>query len=936
MMKKASSIILKSLLGIVLLILVLLFTVPVIFKGKIKEKVVSVINESVNARVSFGDYKLGFFKNFPNLTFSMNDFSVAGTGDFESDTLATAKSINLVFNLSSLFGKEGYEVRSILIDAAKIKTLVLEDGSANWDIMKESDETESEGDSDSDIKILLREVKMLNSSFSYIDRESDMAAWLDDLSGSLSGDLTGSKSDLVINLNSDDFTFEMDDMKYISRVKANAIVNVLADLDSMIFRLRDNTVSLNDLQLKLAGTVIMPEDDIETDLTFMAEETSFKSLISLIPAFYMKDFQDLRADGSFNLSGSAKGVYSSADSTMPDISLNLSVKDGLISYPALPEQIRRINVESAIFVDGKDMDKTRVDVTGFHFELAGNPFDMRFYLRTPISDPDIDGSARGKIDLGALSKAVPMDSLELSGLIDIAVDLSGRMSMLEKSQYDRFQASGNIGLKDMTVLMTGYPGISIREADMAITPAFAELKKAELNIGSGSDFSLGGRLQNYIPYMLKDETISGNLSLYSRQIDMTEIMEGMSSDTEDEDTTSLAVIKVPENIDFDFRAKVDKFSYNKINAENVSGHIVVKDGILSFRDTGMDLLGGKVAFNAAYDTRDTLNPFVNASLSVNNLAVKDAFETFNTIRMLAPTAKGVDGKFAFSLNFSSLLQKDFMPRIASITGDGKMQSSELTLVESAVFNTMKEVLKLGQGYTNTFKDLNLSFRIREGRIFVNPFNTRVGNIKMNVSGDQGLDQTVNYVIRTEIPRADLGNAANSLIDGLSAQASVFGLTVKPSDVIKVNVNVTGTFLKPLVKPFFGESAPESLSAGIRETAGESVKEKVEEARDKVKSEAEIQGDRLVQEAEETGQKLRDEAASAAEKIRQEARAQADRLIREAESKGPVAKLAAQKAADSVVKEADRRADQLIREADEKAIKLVDEAKSKREELINKI
>lgn len=935
-MKKASSIILKSLLGIVLLILVLLFTVPVIFKGKIKEKVVSVINESVNARVSFGDYKLGFFKNFPNLTFSMNDFSVAGTGDFESDTLAAAKSINLVFNLSSLFGKEGYEVRSILIDAAKIKTLVLEDGSANWDIMKESDETESEGDSDSDIKILLREVKMLNSSFSYIDRESDMAAWLDDLSGSLSGDLTGSKSDLVINLNSDDFTFEMDDMKYISRVKANAIVNVLADLDSMIFRLRDNTVSLNDLQLKLAGTVIMPEDDIETDLTFMAEETSFKSLISLIPAFYMKDFQDLRADGSFNLSGSAKGVYSSADSTMPDISLNLSVKDGLISYPALPEQIRRINVESAIFVDGKDMDKTRVDVTGFHFELAGNPFDMRFYLRTPISDPDIDGSARGKIDLGALSKAVPMDSLELSGLIDIAVDLSGRMSMLEKSQYDRFQASGNIGLKDMTVLMTGYPGISIREADMAITPAFAELKKAELNIGSGSDFSLGGRLQNYIPYMLKDETISGNLSLYSRQIDMTEIMEGMSSDTEDEDTTSLAVIKVPENIDFDFRAKVDKFSYNKINAENVSGHIVVKDGILSFRDTGMDLLGGKVAFNAAYDTRDTLNPFVNASLSVNNLAVKDAFETFNTIRMLAPTAKGVDGKFAFSLNFSSLLQKDFMPRIASITGDGKMQSSELTLVESAVFNTMKEVLKLGQGYTNTFKDLNLSFRIREGRIFVNPFNTRVGNIKMNVSGDQGLDQTVNYVIRTEIPRADLGNAANSLIDGLSAQASVFGLTVKPSDVIKVNVNVTGTFLKPLVKPFFGESAPESLSAGIRETAGESVKEKVEEARDKVKSEAEIQGDRLVQEAEETGQKLRDEAASAAEKIRQEARAQADRLIREAESKGPVAKLAAQKAADSAVKEADRRADQLIREADEKAIKLVDEAKSKREELINKI
>jgi len=939
-MKKATSIILKSLLGFVLLILILLFTVPLVFRDKIKEKVESVVNESVNARISFGEYKLGFFKDFPNLTFSLNDLSVSGTGRFEGDTLASAKSINMVFNLKSLFGKQGYELKSLSIDRAGISTLVLDDGSANWDIMKETGESETEDDSSSDMKILLKEVKVLNSSFSYIDRESNIAVWLGGMNAGLSGDLAGSVTDLAITLRSDDFSFSMDDMNYISRARANAVVNVIADLDSMIFRLSDNSVSVNDLILKLAGTVIMPEDDIETDLTFRADETSFKSLISLIPAFYMKDFQDLRADGTFSLSGSAKGIYSSADSTMPDISLDLNVKDGLISYPALQEQIRRINVESAIFVDGKDMDKTRVDVSGFHFELAGNPFDLRFYLRTPISDPDIDGSARGKIDLTALSKAVPMDSMELSGVVDIAVDMAGRMSMIENSQYDRFKASGNINMKDMMISMTGYPGINIMEADLKITPAFAELSKADIKVGAGSDFSIGGRLENYIPYVLKDETIRGNLSLYSQQINLTEIMEGMASDTAEEDTSALTVIKVPGNIDFDFNARVGKFSYNNINVNNVSGHIIVKDGILTLKDTGMDLLGGKVSFNADYDTRDTLNPSVRASLSVLDLAIKDAFETFNTLKVLAPTAKGVDGKFAFTLNFSSLLRNDFMPLIPSISGDGKMRSSEVTLLESAVFNSMKEVLKIGKNYTNTFKDLNLSFRVKEGRLFVSPFNTRVGNIKMNISGDQGIDQTVNWVIRTEIPRADLGNAANSLIESLSSQASAFGVKISPADVIKVNLNVTGTFLKPLVKPFFGESGTESKSADIKEKAVETVKETVEEkvddAREKVKSEAEIQGDRLVQEAEEQGRKLRDEAAAAAEKIRQEARTRAEKLVREAESKGPVAKLAAQKASDSAVREADRRAEQLTREADEKALKLVEEAKAKREELINKI
>ncbi len=940
-MKKATSIILKSLLGLILLILILLFSIPLIFRDKIKEKVVNVINESVEARVSFGDYKLGFFKNFPNLTFSLENLSVAGVGKFEADTLAAANSINLVFNLSSLFGKGGYEVKSVIIDGAGINTVVLEDGSANWDIMKESEETEAEVEADSGVKILLKEVKLLSSSVSYVDRESDIAAWLGNVNGSLSGDLAGSKSDLVITLESDDFDFVMEDMKYINSAKATAFVNVLADIDSMIFRLRENSVTINDLLLNFAGTVAMPGDDIETDLTFRSDETSFKSLISLIPALYMKDFQDLKAEGTFNLAGKAKGIYSSADSTMPDISLDLTVKDGLISYHALPEQIKRINLESSIFIDGTDLDKTRVDVSGFHFELAGNPFDLRFYLRTPMSDPDIDGSAKGKIDLTALTKAVPMDSIKLAGLIDLSVDMAGRMSMLEQSQYDKFKASGNISLKDMLVAMTGYPEVNIREAGMTVTPAFADLKSAEISIGQGSDFSLGGKLENYIPYLLKNETIRGNLSMYSKQIDFTEIMSGMADDTADEDTSSLAVIKVPGNIDFDFTAKVDKFKYNNINVSNVTGHILVKDGILTLKDTGMDLLGGKVAFNADYDTRDTLNPFVKAEMNVLDLAIKDAFEVFNTLKMLAPTAKGIDGKFAFKLNYSSMLQNDFMPRISTITGAGKMQSSEVTLVESAVFNTMKEVLKVGRGYTNTFRDLNISFNVKDGRLFVSPFNTRVGNIKMNISGDQGLDQTINYVIKTEIPRSELGNAANSLIESLSAQASAFGVTIKPSEIMKVNVNVSGTFLKPVVKPFFGSTPPDSTSVmNIRETAKEAVKEtvveKVEEVRDKVKSEAEIQGDKLVQEAEDRGQQLRDEASRTAEKIRLEARAQADKLVKEAESKGPIARLGAQKAADSVIKEADRKADQLVKEADEKALKLVDEAKAKREELLQKI
>ncbi len=202
---------------------------------------------------------------------------------------------------------------------------------------------------------------------------------------------------------------------------------------------------------------------------------------------------------------------------------------------------------------------------------------------------------------------------------------------------------------------------------------------------------------------------------------------------------------------------------------------------------------------------------MKADFDIQSIGVKDGFKTFNTIQKLAPAAKGVDGKVNVKLSYESLLGSNMMPVISTITGGGKLQSDEITLLESAAYDKMKELLKLGEKYTNTFKDLNVSFNINDGRIYVSPFDAKVGNIKMNISGDQGIDQTMNYLIKTEIPRSELGSSVNSLIDGLSAQAAAFGIALKPAEIMKINVRITGVFGKPVVTPVFGSGEGESTA-----------------------------------------------------------------------------------------------------------------------------
>jgi hypothetical protein len=670
----------------------------------------------------------------------------------------------------------------------------------------------------------------------------------------------------------------------------------------------------------------MTGDDIVLDMVFGAPETSFKSLLSLVPAFYMKGYEDLNASGTLNLDGAVKGIYSSADSTLPDVSLNLKVSDGLISYPALPEKITDINITGTVQTDGRDTDKTVAEVSRFHFVLAGNPFDMNLKLATPISDPSVNATVKGKIDLAKLQQAIPLDSITLSGLLDVSLDMAGRMSMIENKEYEKFRAAGKLNISDMAVAMTDMPDLKISNAAFAFNPAFAELTDMKATMGKGSDFSVSGKLENYIPYLFSDGTVKGNLSLRSEKIDLNEIMDYVPADTVEADTVPMEMIRIPSNIDFALDARVGSLNYGLLRARELTGNVVVRDGVVTVSETGMKTLGGSLLVNAAYDTRDTLKPIVDADMLISAVNIREAFEAFNTVRQLMPAAAGLGGNVSAKIEFSSILGKGMMPLLNSLSGTGEVSSESVQIVESGIFDKIKSLLKIDQAYTNIIKDLKATFIINDGRLYVKPFDTRLGNIKLNVSGDQGLDRTINYLVRTEIPRADLGEAAGALMSTFAAQASALGFAAETPEVIKVNLNVGGTVRNPSIVPSFAGGTVSSVVASVADTVKQEVVEKVNEA-------ARQQADKILKEAEEKAQMMRDEAAKSADLIRSEADLRGKKLIKDAEAQGTLAVVAAKRAAEGLNREADKRATQLVAEADKRADQILAEANAKADELL---
>jgi AsmA protein len=94
-----------KIVGITLaVLLLLLFLLPKIFPGKIKEQVELFANEKLEGDLSFGETHLSFFAHFPSLTVTLDDFLLKGSLPFEKDTLVSSKDVAFGINLKTLPG----------------------------------------------------------------------------------------------------------------------------------------------------------------------------------------------------------------------------------------------------------------------------------------------------------------------------------------------------------------------------------------------------------------------------------------------------------------------------------------------------------------------------------------------------------------------------------------------------------------------------------------------------------------------------------------------------------------------------------------------------------------------------------------------------------------------------------------------------------------
>ncbi|WP_291132699.1 AsmA-like C-terminal region-containing protein [Flavobacterium sp. UBA7682] len=780
-----------KIVGIVLLLLVIsAFAIPYFFKDQIKAKILTAINEKVDAKVAFADADLSLFKNFPNASVNIEKLSIINKAPFEGDTLVAFEELNLKMAIGQLFNSDDEPMQIDGIDSKNglINIIINKNGVGNYDIALKEESKANDGKS-KPLSLKIKEYAVENFKFKYYDEKSKIKLVLDSINHEGTGDFAASKLDLVTKTTTK-VSLDMDKVNYMKNIAISLDAVLGIDLDQSKYTFKENKAKINELPLEFNGFIQMVDAGQQYDLTFKTPTSSFKNFLGLIPAQYAANLKDVKTSGDFTVAGFAKGLLS--DTTVPKFNIDIASNNASFQYPNLPKSVQNIVIDTKIINETGVMNDTYVNLDKLSFQIDQDVFSAKANIKNIAENALVNAALKGTINLGNLTKAYPVKlDKPLTGVLKADVTTEFDMQSVEKSDYARIKNSGTMDLTGFNYTDENGKTMKISKALVSFNPSRVNLTQFNATTGK-TDLAVTGVLENFYGFIFKNQELKGNFNLNSNQLAVNDFMTTGTETTKEAKASE--PMKIPAFLNCSLTAKANTVLYDNLVLKNVSGKVIIKDQKATLENGKTDIFGGSIAFNGDVSTKEK-TPKFNMDLGLNGVDIQQTFTQLEMMKKIAPIAGVINGKLNSKIKLSGNLDaKEMTPDLKSITGDllGQLLSTTVNSSNSTLLTALDNKLGFVDLTKLNLNDLKAALTFKDGKVNVKPFDIKYQDIKATIGGTHGFDQLMNYNVKLDVPAKYLGNDINNLIGKLTPTDA------KKFETIPINAILTGNFKNPNV------------------------------------------------------------------------------------------------------------------------------------------
>lgn len=810
--------------GISLLVIVILLAAsPFLFKEKLESLLKKTINNNLNAQVEWESLDLSLLRSFPDATITLSDFTVINNAPFLGDTLAQGQRFQIEMGITQLFKnaqEDPIKLDALVLDKAAVNIKIDKEGNANYDIAKESADTEGSTSSDPFV-FNLNHYELNDTQIAYTDLTTNTFFELSEVNHEGSGNFSAIEGDLDTETEGL-ISLTYDGINYFEkhRLRLDALFHI--HLEDQKYTFKENSGFINELPLNFDGYLQLLDEGTDMDITFQTPDSDFKNFLAVIPATYRSNLDGVETTGDFRIGGLIKGK--ATDTTIPLLDITINSTNASFKYPSLQKRMNNINIDVKIKNDTGIADLTYIEINDLQFMIDNDAFKVNGSLNNLTGNTLINLAMKGAINLENIEKVYPLD-LESPLTGRVVADFTTRFDMnsIEKQQYQNIKNTGMASLSGFNYKTSQLPNpISISKAEVSFKPGTIGLNAFNATSGS-SDISATGTIENLIPFVMSKEDLKGIFNVTSTRFDLndfsvTETSSG--SNSTNATATTEESIQIPDFLDATLNFKAATAIYDNLELTNTSGRITIENEEATLSNLKSTIFGGNAGISGSLTTRGG-TPSFDMSVDLSSIDINRSFQGLDMMQGLAPIAKALQGALNTKINLKGKLDGSLSPILSSVSGNAfaEILTASVDASKTPLLNLLDEKVNFIQLKDINLEKLKANLTFSDGKVQIKPFDLEVKDVTINISGGHSFSNEMNYKLDLDVPASYLGSDISSLLSTLTAAE-------KKNLTVGLPVALSGSFTTPKVDLNL-KTATTALTNQIIDIQKQRVKDKVQ-------------------------------------------------------------------------------------------------------------
>ncbi|HVV56317.1 MAG TPA: AsmA family protein, partial [Mucilaginibacter sp.] len=358
-------------------ILLLMFLLPVLFPKTITQKIKQVMNQKIDGKVNFSGTSLSFFKRFPELTLTLEDFSLKGSEPFTEDTLVSAKDISFAIDLTSLLGSK-IQISKIYLSKAFINIEVDSTGHANYNVYKSQAKKQQANTDTAGASLGIEQILIEKSHLVYDDLSIPMHIDARNFNYRGSGDFSKNIFDLLSHTEIGAADFSYDNQPYVVNKHINADLVTRINTKSLAFVFQKNNLMINSLPVQFKGRFGFLSDGYDMDFRFTSNQQHLSDIFTALPPDYTKWVEHMQVDGNGSIQVALTGKYIASKNIHPDFAFSMKARNGSISSNNTPSPVRDLYLDMSAKIPHLNPDSLSLKVDSVHFCIDNDYFNGKF------------------------------------------------------------------------------------------------------------------------------------------------------------------------------------------------------------------------------------------------------------------------------------------------------------------------------------------------------------------------------------------------------------------------------------------------------------------------------------------------------------------------------------------------------------------------------